>query len=166
VASQNGHLAVVQAMLVSERDIATKTRSTFNNKTAAEQGRGMPTAVRLAGDAKEEHGRKMANGPKCADLIDAYEKEPVVVRNRLRNLPVIRDTYIGWMFALLVFFSDGFLQLPKVQSSDESIVRFFTISSRLPLDLQMLVCNRMFGSAKDVILSRDSEAGFRWVARA
>ena len=40
-ASQNGHLAVVQVMLASGREIDTKTRSSFNNKTAAEKGRAM-----------------------------------------------------------------------------------------------------------------------------
>ena len=67
-----------------------------------------------ANESEEDYQRSKTNGPKCADLIDAYEKDPVGVRQRLRNLPGIRDTYIGWMFALVVFFSDGFLQLPRV----------------------------------------------------
>ena len=40
-ASQNGHLAVVQVMLASGREIDTKTRSSFNNRTAAEMGRAV-----------------------------------------------------------------------------------------------------------------------------
>ena len=88
------------------------------------------------------------------------------MRQGLRDLPGIRDTYIGWMFALVVFFCDGLLELPKRAKTKSQTGRFFTICSQLPLDLQMVICNRMFGSMKDMILSRDSEPGFKWVARA
>ena len=50
VASQNGRLGVVQHLLASRREINTKMRSKFNNKTAAEQGRvkvqGPPSQLR------------------------------------------------------------------------------------------------------------------------
>ena len=45
-ASQNGHLLVVQHLLASGREIDTRRRSTFENRTAAEQGRAMGTAER------------------------------------------------------------------------------------------------------------------------
>jgi hypothetical protein len=171
---------VVQVMLSSRREIDTKTRSSFNNKTAAEQGRAMASAKKKE-ESEEDCQQRQANNLITADLIDAYEKDPVGVRKRLRCLPGIRAPYIGWMFALVVFFSDGFLhfpeqrdpkadhsdfkQLPNTLSPSEAR-RFFLICSKLPLDLQMVICNRMFGSAKDVILSRDSEAGFKWVVKA
>jgi len=40
-ASQNGHLVIVQHLLATGREIDTRRRSTFNNRTAAEQGRAM-----------------------------------------------------------------------------------------------------------------------------
>lgn len=40
------------------------------------------------------------------------------------------------------------------------IERFFSIAERLPLDLQMVLSNRIFGSEKDVIISKDSGVGF------
>ena len=40
-ASQNGHIVAVQQLLASGREIDTRLRSTFNNRTAAEQGRAM-----------------------------------------------------------------------------------------------------------------------------
>ena len=164
-ASQNGHLGVVQVMLASGREIDTTTRSSFNNRTAAEQGRAMDKERRESTTPTKCTTEKKTNGPKCADLLDAYEKDPVAVRQRLRYLPIIRETYIGWMFALVVFFSDGFLELPKSPLNGETR-RFFAICSRLPLELQMVISNRVFGSGKDAILSRDSEAGFKWVARS
>ena len=84
-ACQNGHLAVVQLLLASGREIDTKRRSTFNNRTAAEHGRAMATRTKKAKDTEEVHERKKTNGPKCADLIDEHEKNPDGVRSRLRK---------------------------------------------------------------------------------
>ena len=68
------------------------------------------------------------------------------------------------MFAVVVFFADGFVELGK--DTPSSTKRFFSIAASLPLDLQMTLCNRMFRSAKDTVPTRDSEPGFRWLARA
>jgi len=85
-ACQEGHLAVVQLLLASKRAINnTKRRSTFNNTTAAEQGRTMATRTKGDKDTEEVHERKKTNGPKCADLIDEHEKNPDGVRSRLRK---------------------------------------------------------------------------------
>ena len=43
-------------------------------------------------------------------------------------------------------------------------IRFFGIAKRLPMEVQMIVCHRVVGSAKDSILSRDSEAAFKALA--
>ena len=86
MASQQGRLVVVQHLLASEREIDTKMKSTFNNRTAAEQGRAMGArATKLDKETEEVHQRKKTNGPLCADLIDAYEKDPAKVRSQLRK---------------------------------------------------------------------------------
>ena len=85
-ACQNGHLAVVQLLPASGREIKTKTISTYNNRTAAEQGRAMATRKKTPNDETEEDfQRRKMNGPKCADLVDEYEKDPDGVRTRLRG---------------------------------------------------------------------------------
>ena len=73
---------------------------------------------------------------------------------------------IGWydaaaaeMFAVVVFVSDGLLQV--VDTTPTPAARFFDIARRLPLDLQMVLCHRMVGSTKGIIQSRDSEAAFK-----
>jgi len=82
----NGHLAVVQLLLASEREIDTKMRSTSTNRTAAEQGRSMSTRkIKPKDETEEVFQRRKTNGPKCADLVDEYEKDPVGVRTRLRR---------------------------------------------------------------------------------
>jgi len=166
VASQNGHLAVVQHLLASGREIDTRKRSTFNNKTAAEQGRQQPSVPKSSGEAEEVFQRRKNNGPLCADLIDDYEREPehLQVHRRLRCQPGLREYFIGHLFVLVVFYSDSFVVMnEKLAHSDTR--RFFRMTSRLPLDLQMVLCNRIFGSPRDIILSRDSEPGFQLLTR-
>ena len=165
-ASQEGHLVVVQHLLASGREIDTRRRSTFNNKTAAQQARAMGERTTKIDDETEEvFESRTTNGPLCADLIDVYEWNPVAVRHRLRRQPGLREYFIGHLFALVVFHSDSFVAInERLVLSDTR--RFFKITSQLPLDLQMVLCNRIFGSPKDIILSRDSEPGFQLLTRA
>ena len=85
IASQNGHLVVVQHLLASGREIDTKMRSTFNNKTASEQGRQQPSVPKSANETEEDFQRRKTSGPICANLINAYEKDPAKVRSQLRK---------------------------------------------------------------------------------
>jgi len=64
------------------------------------------------------------------------------------------------LFALVVFYTDGFLTLNGTGNTQ----RFFEIASRLPLELQMVLCSRALGSAKNVITSAMSEPAFRALA--
>ena len=87
---------------------------------------------------------------------------------------------------MVVFFADGFVRLaarrqgpPARQPArnegrdegrdrdrdreEEDGRRFLRVSARLPLELQMVLCNRVFGSGRNGIRSRDSELGFRWL---
>ena len=76
---------------------------------------------------------------------------------------------IGWcgegaeMFALVVFFSDGLLQINDTTPSPAA--RFFNIASQLPLELQMVVSYRVLGSAKEIVHGKDSEVAFKELAR-
>jgi len=86
MASQQGRLVVVQHLLASEREIDTKMKSAYNNKTAAEQGRAIGgRAAKEADETEEDFQRSKTNSPLCADLIDAYEKDPAKVRSQLRK---------------------------------------------------------------------------------
>lgn len=167
MASQNGHLPVVQLLLSSARKINTRVRLVdprieAHNWTAAEWARLLPNKAKPSYLTNEIYARARQNGAAIADLIDEYERDPVEVRQRLRSLPWMRATYIGRVFALVVFFADDFLRLKRTRVG-RAAARFFAISTRLPLDLQMVLCNRMFGSERDVIASRDSEPAFKWV---
>ena len=85
MASQQGRLVVVQHLLASEKEIDTKMKSADNNKTAAERARAMGTDAKGPDETEEAYERSKTNGPLCADLIDAYEKDPAKVRSQLRK---------------------------------------------------------------------------------
>jgi len=73
---------------------------------------------------------------------------------------------IGWyggaaaeMFALVVFVSDGLLQVKDTTISAPG-ARFFSIDAQLPLELQMVLCCRVAGSAKEIIPGKSNEEAF------
>ena len=166
-ASQEGHLVVVQHLLASGKEIDTKRRSNFNNTAAAEQGRAMaPRTTKAKDETEEVFQRRKTNGPLCADLIDEYDRDPkhLGVFHRLRRQPGLREYFIGHLFALVVFHADSFATVNEGKAHSDSR-RFFKITSQLPLDLQMVLCNRIFGSPRDIILSKYSEPGFQLLTR-
>ena len=158
-ASNNGHLVVVQHLLASGREIDTMVRSSFNNKTAAKQGRSVGARTTKPADETEEDFQSKTYGLLCADLIDDYERDPVATRHRLRRQPGLREYFIGHLFALVVYHSDSFVIINE-RLAHADTQRFFRLCARLPLEVQMVLCNRAFGSPKDIILSRNSEPGF------
>lgn len=77
-------------------------------------------------------------------------------------------------FALVVFYCDSYLTFkgePEIcfdgeSSKRMSAARFFNMAGRLPMDLQMVLCNRLFGSAKTLVLTKNSEPAFLCLASA
>ena len=70
------------------------------------------------------------------------------------------------VFALTVFLCDDLLQLqPALDASTTTAAPFFAISSKLPMELQMILCHRAVGSMKRNILRLDSEPAFKSLAR-
>lgn len=168
-ASQNGCLSAAKCLLASDRVIDTTTRCFWNNKKPAEHARWAATQPRWPNFPGEDYEKRRANCPLIAELIEEYEQDPAAVRTRLREEPGLREHYIGHTFALVVFHADGFVRLAGGGSQSqvagsENARRFFTVTSRLPLELQMIVCSRLFGSPREIVPSRDSEWGFRWLA--
>jgi len=162
-ASQNGHLDVAQHLLASDREVHVWVRSDFNQKTAAEQARQQPDVKRGDHETEDRARKRQTNGPAIANLIDSYEIDPVAVKARLRKTPGIREHFIGQAFALVVFHVDSFVALRAEAPSTTR--RFFNICGQLPMELQMVLCNRMFGSPRDVVPSRLSEPAFKWLVR-
>jgi len=74
------------------------------------------------------------------------------------------DEQTAEMFALVVFVSDGLLQIYNT-TIPSSAARYFSIASQLPLELQMVLCYRVGGSSKEIIPGKESELAFKELAR-
>ena len=55
--------------------------------------------------------------------------------------------------------------LASTPNPADAATRFFTIASKLPMELQMILCHRAVGSMKDSVLSQDSEVAFKSLAK-
>jgi len=175
-ASQESHLSVVQLILASGREIDTKTKSIagtahWNNKTAAEIARFQGIRAKYPGESEEEYDRGKQNGPLIAALLESFDADSVTTRQQLRELHELRDPFISDLFALVIFLCDDLLSArtessaSSVSSSPHNAARsFFQIARRLPMELQMMLCNRVFG-AGSTVLTKDSEPAFKKLGR-
>jgi len=172
MASQNGRLLAAQLIFVSEREVDTKTKSIagdspWNNKTAAEIAHRQGVRDKLASETEEDFTRRKQNGHLIASLIASFDLDPVATRQQLRELPGVRD-FISDLFALVIFLCDDLLTEGAESSPSSSsafnnnkAARFFQVAQLLPMELQMALCNRVFGSCKDIILTKHSEPAFQ-----
>lgn len=93
--SHNGLIEVAQILLAGEKVVDTQAKpfpgeEPWMDTTAAEVGRQQPTLTPEDFDSDEEHIRSITFGPKIADLIDEYDKDPIRVKTELRRLPHVR----------------------------------------------------------------------------
>jgi len=161
--------------LVSGRDVNTKKKTksiagtgSWHNKTAAGIARRQGIREKFANESQEDYTRKNHNGPLIATLLDSFDADPVTTRQQLRELPGLRDFFIGDLFALVVFLCDDLLTVraeSSPSSNSKEAARFFPIARCLPMELQMVLCSRLFGSGKDIVLTKHSEPAFKKLGR-
>jgi len=98
-------------------------------------------------------------------LLQRFKENPVEVRHEVRVELGCRDELAAEIFALVIFVSDGLLRTKGARRTpNPAASRFFAMTRQLPLDLQMVLCCRLVGSAKDVIGTTQREMGFRDLA--
>lgn len=68
-------------------------------------------------------------------------------------------TLNNFYFALIIAIDDNYLKLSST-TNNLLIMRFINIALRLPLSLQMVLCNRISGVTSDFILSPEFESAF------
>jgi len=110
------------------------------------------------------------------ETVRRYVQDPGLERRLLRAQLHLSDA--PDLFALLVFLSDGFLEIsgrervPKASANSsrrrKRHLRFFRIAVRFPLELMMRVSHLATGSPDScsAILTKDSEPAFRELARS
>jgi len=98
-------------------------------------------------------------------LLERFQKNPEETRYSVRVELGFLDALAAEMFAMVVFVSDGLLQVKKRVNTKSNAARFFRIASRLPLELQMMLCFRQVGSCKEIIPGKEREVAFKELAR-
>jgi len=77
-------------------------------------------------------------------LLERFKSDAAKTRHAMRVELGFVDELAAEMFALVVFVSDGLLQINDTTPSPAA--RFFSIAAQLPLELQMVLCFRQVGS--------------------
>jgi len=76
-------------------------------------------------------------------LLERFRSNATQTRHAVRVELGWYDEAAAEMFALVVFVSDGLLQVNSTTPSPAA--RFFFIARRLPLELQMVLCHLVMG---------------------
>ena len=152
-AARNGDSDLITWLIVSGRslgDVSAKATYLDNKYTACEIA-WRDTAV--------------------VSLVESYLANPGRTRHGLRVKLRQLEALVADVFALTVFLCDDLLQLKPLATISSNPVagaafRFFTMASKLPMELQMVLCHQVIGSSRQNILRQDSEGAFKWLAMA
>ena len=99
-------------------------------------------------------------------LLQRFKSDPTKTRHAIRVELGLLDELATGVLALVVFVSDGLLQINDTTTTTPSpAARFFSIATQLPLELQMVLCFRQVGSVKEIISGKNSEAAFKYLAK-
>ena len=96
-------------------------------------------------------------------LLERFKSDAAQTRHAVRVELGWYDEAAAEIFALVVFVSDGLLQVKDTIATPAA--RFFSIVAQLPLELQMVLCFRQVGSNKDIVSGKDSEVAFKELAK-
>lgn len=116
-------------------------------------------AVRAKFSDLAEEGRRA----RLAQLLEGFRYHSQKTRHEVRVEVGWYEEQAALVFAPVVFLSDGLLQVGGAGGSPAA-ARFFRIAARLPVELQMVLCQRVVGSGRTNILGARTEAAFRSLA--
>jgi len=100
-----------------------------------------------------------------ANLLGNYQRNPSEVRIALKKELHILEMEASEVFALIVLYSDEYCQIKEIAPWSlielQNAIRFFTISVKLPMELQMVIANRIFRLSRDLISPHEIEVALR-----
>jgi len=158
VTAQSGNLLIVKWILASGRKINIHAKCKTNDRTPSTQA-------------------AIKGFPEITSLINEFEAKPNQTATKLRIELGISAARAAKTFALIVFLCDEYLSPRAVDhgfwqftttalsGSDRKTLRFFKITTCLPMELQMLLCNLLVDCNQDIILTKDSEPAFQNLAK-
>jgi len=141
---------VIECLIASGRDLG----DVQNKKGRHRETHEKYTALEIAGKYERTD---------IESLLERFMANPALTRRELRVKLGMLDELAAEVFALTVFLCDDLLQLKS--ASNPAATRFFTIASKLPMELQMILCHRAADSKKQNILRKNSESAFKSLAR-
>ena len=154
-----GRHEVIERLIAGGRDLED-----VKNKKGTFWGNGKEyTALEIA--------RKFEK-TEVVGVLERFVNDPTHTRHELRVKLGVLTELAAEVFALTVFLCDDLLQLKPASlastpnPADSAATRFFDIASKLPMELQMILCGRAVGSMKQNILRKDLETAFKALARA
>jgi len=109
-------------------------------------------------------GAKKYGRTEAVTLLERFKENPDETRHAIRVELGLLDELAAEMFAMVVFVSDGLLQVNDTTTTTPA-ARYFSIAAQLPLELQMVLCFRQVGSDKEIIPGKESELAFKELAR-
>jgi len=107
---------------------------------------------------------KKYDNTEVVTLLERFKENPEETRHAMRLEIGWYDDAAAEMFALMVFVSDGLLQIKDTKTTPAA--RFFSITRSLPLELQMVLCHRQVESDKEIIPGKESEVAFKSLAES
>ena len=96
-------------------------------------------------------------------LLERFRDHPEETRHEVRVELGCFDEMAAEIFALVVFLCDGLLEIKEENMTGAA--RFFRMAKRLPMELQMVLCHRVVGSAGENIPGEQRELAFKELAR-
>jgi len=109
---------------------------------------------------------KRGNSELIFTLLKEFKKYPAGTRHAIKTELGLVDELAAEVFAIVVFVSDGQLEIRKGRKTTTPAARFLSIANQLPQELQMVLCYRLVGSGKELIQGKDSEAAFVGLAKS
>jgi len=92
-------------------------------------------------------------------LLEKVEANPTQTRREVRVELECFDELAAELFAVVIFLSDGLLELGEKNTNGAAV--FFKITRNLPMELQMVLCYRVVGSMKMNIPGEQRERAFK-----
>ena len=151
-AAREGNHEVIEWLIASSRGLGDI------EETKGKGANGKFTALEIARESKKSE---------VVALLERFIANPRLTRHDLRAMLGSPDELAAALFAVIVFLCDDLLQLRLAlvsTTATTATTRFFTIASKLPMELQMVLSHRAVGSMRQNILHRDSEAAFKSLA--
>jgi len=174
MASQKGHFEIVKWILSGEQLVNTTAKWSGNNYPAARQARlfghddiaqviehyqNNPDASRHA--LRRELGISGNHSLFLQQRKKKREKKKKKKNNERELFDCGVDVDAANVFCSLVFLCDDYLRIADPGRVHPNTLRFLRIARDLPMELQMVLSNRMFGIARDIVALHRSEAAFR-----